>query len=62
MDASIEVYCPTCFALPGEHCMTKYVVHPDGVTPVLCATHSTRVVDSQRNDFFKNLSPKSPSE
>lgn len=45
---SIDVYCSTCFAMPGEACRTKYLVHGhDEVTPVICPTHSARLADSQ---------------
>lgn len=60
MDGNTDVYCPTCFAMPHEPCITKYVLNADGVVPVMCMTHSTRVVDSQRNDFFRGLSPQAP--
>lgn len=49
MDVSISVYCFICFAMPGEMCRTKYLVHGLGeVTPVICPTHATRLIDSQR--------------
>ncbi len=49
MSHGLSVYCPTCFAVPGEMCRTKYVVHGhDEVTPVICPTHRTRLVDSQK--------------
>jgi hypothetical protein len=52
-----DVYCPTCFAMPGESCVSKYIVHGAGeLTPVICATHDTRIVESER--VQKNLSPK----
>jgi hypothetical protein len=47
MDEGIDVSCSICFAIPGELCRTKYVVHGyDEVTPVICPTHSSRLVDS----------------
>lgn len=46
MENGIDVYCLTCFALPGELCRTKFVVHGhDGITPVICPTHSNRLAD-----------------
>jgi hypothetical protein len=49
MDNGIDVYCSTCFAMAGEACRTKFLVHGhDEVTPVICPTHSVRLVDSQR--------------
>ena len=49
MDKGIDVYCSTCFAMAGEPCRTKFIVHGyDEVTPVMCRTHSARLVDSQR--------------
>ena len=52
MGNDIDVYCPTCFAMPGEMCRTKYVAHGDDeVTPVICFTHSARLVDSQRESL-----------
>jgi hypothetical protein len=48
MDNGIDVYCSTCFALAGEACRSKFLVHGyDEVTPVICRTHSARLVDSQ---------------
>lgn len=58
MDASTDIYCATCFAMPGEPCVEKYLAHPDGVTPVPCATHGTRIAGSDRAQFF--LSQKAP--
>jgi hypothetical protein len=44
------VYCPTCFAMPGELCRTKYLVHGHGeVTPVICPPHRARLDDSQKD-------------
>lgn len=49
MDRTIQVSCPTCFAVPGELCRTKYIAHGRGrVTPVVCPTHSTRQTASER--------------
>jgi hypothetical protein len=49
-----DVYCPTCFAMPGELCRSKYLAHGrDGVTPVICTTHPARLMDSQR-DFLRH--------
>jgi len=46
---STSVYCPTCFAMPGEMCRTKYVAHgEDEVTPVICPPHRARLIDSQK--------------
>jgi hypothetical protein len=48
MGHGIDVYCSICLAMPGEMCRTKYLVHGDDeVTPVICPTHMTRLVDSQ---------------
>jgi hypothetical protein len=47
MDHSIDVYCLTCFAVPGEVCRTKFIVHGhDEVTPVICPTHNSRLLDA----------------
>jgi hypothetical protein len=44
------VYCPTCFAIPGEGCRSKYLVHGHGeVTPVICPPHRARLVDRQKH-------------
>ncbi len=44
-----SVYCPTCFAIPGEVCRTKYLVHGHNeVTPVVCPTHRARLADVQK--------------
>jgi hypothetical protein len=46
MDIDINVYCSTCFAVPGELCRTKYIVHGyQEVTAVICPTHNSRLVD-----------------
>jgi hypothetical protein len=48
MHRAIGVFCPTCFAIPGELCRTKYVVHGnDEVTPVICLTHMSRLVSEE---------------
>jgi hypothetical protein len=52
MANNIDVFCSTCFALPGEFCRTKFLVHGhDEVTPVMCRTHGVRLVDSQRKSM-----------
>lgn len=49
MDHGTDIYCSTCFAMPGEPCRTKYLVHGhDEVTPVICPTHRTRLADSEK--------------
>jgi hypothetical protein len=56
MNYGTQIYCPTCFAIPGEICRTKYVVHGHGeVTPVLCPTHSTRLAESEREKMRRSL-------
>lgn len=61
MDENIDIYCPVCFAMPGESCREKYVAHgTTGVTPVICATHGTRRADSGRAQYFRDLSQKAP--
>jgi hypothetical protein len=48
MDTDTNVYCSTCFAVPGELCRTKYIIHGcQEVTAVICPTHSSRLVDSE---------------
>jgi hypothetical protein len=50
MDQSFSIFCPTRFAIPGELCRTKYVVHcNDEVTPIICLSHGSRLVDEQGN-------------
>jgi hypothetical protein len=45
----IRIYCSTCFAIPGEPCRTKYIVHGRGeVTPIICPPHSTRLSDCEK--------------
>jgi hypothetical protein len=49
MHRAIGVFCPICFAIPGELCRTKYVVHGnDEVTPVICLTHMSRLVSEEK--------------
>ena len=56
MDHDSRFYCPTCFAIPGEECRTKYVVHGDDeVTAVLCPTHGPRLADSEREALRDSL-------
>ena len=56
MNYATEIYCSTCFALPGELCRTKFLVHGrDEVTPVICPTHETRVADSEREAMRHSL-------
>jgi hypothetical protein len=56
MNYGTQIYCPTCFAIPGEICRTKYVVHGHGeVTAVLCPTHSTRLAESEREKMRRSL-------
>jgi hypothetical protein len=60
MAENTDIYCSTCFAMPGESCVSKYLVHGDDVlTPVVCPTHPGRVVDSERAQWHRdNLSPR----
>jgi hypothetical protein len=52
MGDDLHVYCPTCFAMPGEMCRTRYLVHGDGeVTPVICPAHTDRVLDSRKDSI-----------
>ena len=45
MSTDIEVYCSTCFALPGELCRSKFLVYGlDEVMPLVCPTHKTRLI------------------
>jgi len=63
MEENTDIYCPVCFAMPGEPCREKFVAHGTvGVTPVMCATHGTRRADSGRARYFKELSPQAPQE
>lgn len=53
MDGNTDIYCPICFAMPGEPCRSKYLTHGQGeITPVVCATHGARIADSERAHFF----------
>lgn len=60
MAGNIDIYCSTCFAMPGEPCIEKYLAHgTSGVTPVVsAATHGGRIADSERAQFF--VSRKAP--
>jgi hypothetical protein len=50
VNEALDLYCSACFALPGELCRTKYLVHGDGeVTPVICLTHTIRLIASRGN-------------
>jgi hypothetical protein len=52
----LKVFCPTCFATPGEKCRTKYLVHGNGeVTPVICRTHLGRLLDSQKDSIRNSI-------
>ena len=52
MSNDTDIYCSTCFAMPGEMCRTKFLVHgADEVTAVICRTHSARLVDGQRESI-----------
>ena len=56
MGDDLHVYCPTCFAMPGEMCRTRYLVHGDGeVTPVICRAHIDRVLDSQKDSIRNSI-------
>jgi hypothetical protein len=53
MDDEIELYCPTCFALPGERCRTGYVIrNDDEVLPLICVTHNARLLASHALDHL----------
>lgn len=59
MDGNTSVYCPTCFAMPGESCRSKFISYGDGeVMPVISPTHGSRIADNDRAQFF--LSQKAP--
>jgi hypothetical protein len=61
MDEGIDIYCRTCFAMPGEVCRSKYLIHgQDEITPVICATHSDRLTDSQR-EFGRHFPVPGPA-
>lgn len=49
----IDVGCPTCFAIPGELCRSRFLLNGDRVVPVVCATHQARSIDSQR-EFLRH--------
>ncbi len=54
MGNGIDVGCPICFAIPGELCRSRFLLHGEsGVTPVVCATHQARSIDSQR-EFLRH--------
>jgi hypothetical protein len=56
MGNEIEVYCPTCFAMPGELCRTKFLAHgEDEVTPVICRTHLDRLLESQQDSIRSSI-------
>jgi hypothetical protein len=56
MDHGTQIYCSTCFALPGEMCRTKFLVYGhDQVMPVICPTHSSRRADSEREVMRRSL-------
>lgn len=60
MTDGTSVYCPTCFAMPFEPCVEKYLAHgTDEVTPVVSsAPHGARIADSGRAQYY--LSQKAP--
>jgi hypothetical protein len=52
MDHAIDTYCPSCLAMPGERCRSKYLIlNKDEVLPVVCPTHSARLVASERESL-----------
>ena len=52
----IDIYCPTCFAVPGELCRSAYWIRGDNaVVPVICKTHSARLLGSQRHALNHSL-------
>jgi hypothetical protein len=56
MDHAIDTYCPSCFAMPGERCRSKYLIlNEDEVLPVVCPTHSARLVVSERQSLRQAL-------
>jgi hypothetical protein len=56
MDHAIESYCPSCFAMPGERCRSKYLIlKDDEVLPVVCPTHRARLVVSERQSMRQAL-------
>jgi hypothetical protein len=59
MANAMDVYCSTCFAMPGEMCRTTYLVHGAGeVTPVICPTHTSRLADSQRESIRRSFASR----
>lgn len=59
MDGNTSVYCPICFSMPGDPCVSMYLVHGEGnLIPVVAPTHGARIADSDRAQFF--LSQKAP--
>jgi hypothetical protein len=59
MGTETDVCCSTCFALPGEMCRSKYIVHGhEEVTAVICATHSDRLIDSRRGSLHQSIARK----
>ena len=56
MDHAIDTYCPSCFAVPGERCRSKYLVlNGDEVLPVVCPTHTARSLVSERQSMRQAL-------
>jgi hypothetical protein len=56
MDQAIDTYCPSCLAMPGERCRSKYLIlNKDEVLPVVCPTHSARLVANERESLRQAL-------
>jgi hypothetical protein len=56
MDHAIDTYCPSCLAMPGERCRSKYLIlNKEEVLPVVCPTHSARLVASERESLCQAL-------
>ncbi len=56
MNIDIDVYCSTCFALPGELCRSKFLVYgADQVMPIVCPTHKFRLMAAQRKIMRHSL-------
>jgi hypothetical protein len=56
MSSDIDVYCSTCFALPGELCRTKFLVYGlNEVMPVVCPTHKPRLIAGQKKVMRHSL-------
>jgi hypothetical protein len=56
MGNDIDVYCSTCFALPGELCRTKFLVYGRGeVMPVICPTHHARLLVRRRDSLHRSF-------